>query len=108
MELTYKFNEKEIPLLYLTVKLNEDKIIPDLYINSTDRHQYLHFTSSHLNHTQRSTVSNQGLPVKRIYSEKEEDFLKHMMEMKLWFLKWGYSEKIVHQELRKVKFSKSS
>ena len=47
---------------------------------------------------------NQG---KRICSKKE-DFLKHMREMKLWFSKSGYSEKIVNQELRKVESSESS
>ena len=50
---------------------------------------------------------SQGLRVKRICSEKEY-FLKHMMEMKLWFLKRGYPENIVDQELGKVDFSESS
>ena len=58
---TYELNEKEIPFLDLTVKLNEGKISTDLYIKSTDRHQYLHFTSSHPNHTKRSIVCSQGL-----------------------------------------------
>ena len=89
------------------MKLNEVKISTDLYIKSTDRHQYLHFTSSHPNHTKRSIVYSQGLRVKRICSEKE-DFLKHMREMKLWFLKWGYPENIVDQELGKVEPSESS
>ena len=34
--------------------------------------------------------------------------LKHMREMKLWFLKRGYPENIVDQELGKVDFSESS
>ena len=58
---TYELNEKEIPFLDLTVKLNEGKISTGLYIKSTDRHQYLHFTSSHPNHTKRSIVCSQGL-----------------------------------------------
>ena len=58
---TYELNEKEIPFLDLTFKLNEGKISTDLYIKSTDRHQYLHFTSSHPNHTKRSIVCSQGL-----------------------------------------------
>ena len=41
--------------------------------------------------------------LKRICSEK-----KHMREMNLWFLKLGFPENIVNQELGKVKFSKSS
>ena len=48
---TYKSNEKEIPFLDLKVKFNEVTISTGLHLNSTDRHQYLYFTSSHLNHT---------------------------------------------------------
>ena len=47
-----------------------------------------------------------GLQVKRIHSEKE-DFLKHLREMKLWFLKQGYPENLVDQELGKVEFYES-
>ena len=47
---------------------------------------------------------SQRLRVTRMCSEKE-DILKHMREMKLWFLKWGYPENIVDEELGKVDFS---
>ena len=77
MKFTYESNEKEIPFLDLKVNLNEGKISTDLYIKSTDRHHYLHFTSSPPNHIKRSIVHSQRLRVKTIYSEKE-DFLKHM------------------------------
>ena len=60
LKFTYESNEKEIPFLNLKVKLNEGKIITDLYIKSTDRHQYLHCTSSHPYHTTRSIVYSQG------------------------------------------------
>ena len=81
LKFIYHSNKKEIPFLDLKVKLNEGKISTDLYIKSTDRHQYLHFTSSHPNHTKRSIVYSQGLRIKKICFEKE-DFLKHMREMK--------------------------
>ena len=42
--------------LDLKVKLNEGEISMDLCIKSADRHQYLHFTSTHFNHTKRSIV----------------------------------------------------
>ena len=99
-----KFNEK---FSDLKLKLNEGKICTDLYIKSMDRHQYLRLTSSHPNHTKRSIVYSQGSRVKMIRSEKE-DFLKHMREMKLWFLKQRYPENIVDQELGKVESSESS
>ena len=72
LKLTYESNEKKSPFLGLKVKFNQGKISTDLYIKSTDRHQYPHFTSSHPNHTKRSIVYSQGLRVKRICSEKEE------------------------------------
>ena len=107
LKFTYESNEKEIPFFDLKMKLNEGKISTDLYIKSTDRHQYLHFTSSYPNHTKRSVVYGQGLRVKRICSEKE-DFLKYMREIKLWFLKRGYPENVVDQELGKVESSELS
>ena len=107
LKITYESNEKEIPFLDLKVKLNENKISTDLYIKSTERHQYLHFTSAHPNHTKRSIVYSLELRVKRLCSEKQ-DFLKHMREIKLWFLKRGYPENIVDQELGKREFSESS
>ena len=56
LKFTYESNEKEISFLYLKVKLNEGKIITNLYIRCTDRNQYLDFISSHPNHTKRSTI----------------------------------------------------
>ena len=60
LKLTYEPNKKEISFLDLKLKLNEGKISTDLYVKSGDRHQYLHFTSSHRNHTKRSIVYSQG------------------------------------------------
>ena len=51
--------------IYLKVKLLEGKIKTDLYIKETDRHQYLHYNSSHPNHTKRSIVFSQALRMKR-------------------------------------------
>ena len=42
--------------------------------------------------------------MKRIYSE-EEDFTTHIGEMKLWFQKRAYPDKIMDKELDKVSFS---
>ena len=112
LKYTYESNEKEIPFLDLKVKLNEGKISTDFYIKSTDRHQYLYFTSSYPNHTKRSVVYSQGLRVKRICSEKE-DFLKYMREIKRGYpenivFKRGYPENIVDQELGKIESSELS
>ena len=53
----------------------------DLYIKPTDRHQYLHYTSSHPEHTKKSVVYSQTLRLSRICSEKK-DLKKRICEMK--------------------------
>ena len=80
MKLTHEFSKESLPLLDLKVKLLERKIKTDLYIKETDRHQYLHYSSSHPNHTKRSIVFSQALRMKRICSE-EEDFKTHINEI---------------------------
>ena len=101
-----KLRSFSFPLLFLDlkVKLLEGKIKTDLYIKETDRHQYLHYSSSHPNHTKRSIVFSQALRMKRICSE-EEDFKTHIAEMKSWFQKRAYADKIIDKELVKVSFS---
>ena len=50
-----------MPFLDLNVKLAKGKLETDLHIKSTDRHQYLHYMSSHPEHTKRSIVYSQTL-----------------------------------------------
>ena len=52
-------------------------------------------------------LKDQGLRLKRICAYKE-DFLRHMKEMGLWFLKRSYPENRVDRKLGKVNFSKPS
>ena len=73
-------------------------------VNSTDRHQYLHYTSSHPEHTKKSVIYGQALRLNRICSE-EKDFEKHICEMKSWFSQRGYPQKLIETETSKVKFS---
>ena len=47
IKFTHESNKEHIPFLDLNVKLSGNKLSTDLYIKSTDRHQYPHYTSSH-------------------------------------------------------------
>ena len=100
----HESNKEHIPFLDLNVNLLSNKFSTDLYIKSTDRHQYLHYTSSHPEHTKKSVVYSQALRLSRICSE-EKDFEKHICEMKSWFSWMGYLQKLVETEASKVKFS---
>ena len=85
--------------------MSEQKLKTTLHIKSTDHHQYLHYASSHPEHTTRSVVFSQTLRISRLCSE-ENDFKNYRSQMKSWFLKRGYPEKLIENEMRKVKFGK--
>ena len=88
IKFTHESSRKNVTFLDIDVKFLNGKIITDLHIKATDRHQYLHYTSSHPYHTKRSIVYSQALRVSRICSF-EEDFERHRNQMKLWFLNRG-------------------
>ena len=85
------------------MSLSNGNLSIDLRIKSTDRHQFLHYTSSHPDHTKRSIIYSQALRISRICSNKS-DFLKHLESMKSWFEVRGYPNKLIEQEIEKVKF----
>ena len=86
IKFTYESSKESIPFLDLSVKLETD-----VQIKPTDRHQFLHYSSSHPGHTNRSIVCSQTLRVSRICSH-EADFRKPTTEMISWFLKRSYPE----------------
>ena len=73
IKLTHESNKQHISFLDLNVNLSGNKLSTDLYIKPTDRRQYLHYTSSHPEHTKKSVVYSQALRLSRICSE-EKDF----------------------------------
>ena len=103
IKFTYESSKTSIPFLDLKVSLSNGYLSTDLHIKSTDRHQFLHYTSSHPDHTKRSIIYSQALRISRICSNKS-DFLKHLESMKSWFEVRGYPNKLIEQEMEKVKF----
>ena len=94
--------------LDLNVSFCDGKLTTNLHVKPTDRrHQYLHYTSAHPNHTKRSIVYTQALGLLRIWSCKN-DFENHIQEMKSWFRVRGYPDNLVKDEIGKVYFSKST
>ena len=95
---------ESIAFLDLKVIFKNRKAVTDLYVKSTDRHQYLHSLSAHPNYTKRSVVFSQTLRVSRLCSY-EENVMKHKANLKSWFLKREYPEKLISAEMGKAKFS---
>ena len=105
IKFTYEFNKEHISFLDLKVTLCDGKLTTDLHVKPTDRHQYLHYTLAHPNHTKRSIVHSQTLRLSRICSYKN-DFEKHLEEMKSWFRVRGYLDNLMKKEMSKVCFPK--
>ena len=61
IKFTHESSTESILFLDLRVKLSQGKLESDLHIKPTDRHQYLHYSSSHPGHTKRSIVYEQTL-----------------------------------------------
>ena len=91
VKFTSEYSGKRASFLDLQVDIVEDKLITSLFVKSTDRHQYLHYSSGHPEHTERSIIYSQTLRLKRL-SSLEKDFKEKLSEMKSWFLKRGYPE----------------
>ena len=69
-KLTYESTKTSIPFLDLKVSLSNGDLSTDLHIRSTDRHQLLHYTSSHPDHTKRSIICSQALTISKICFNK--------------------------------------
>ena len=82
--------------------MSDGKNSTDLYVKLTDKHHFLHYTSSHPDHTKRSIVFSQALRISRICSKKS-DFLEHLKKMKSWFSVRGYPKDLIEAEIKKVK-----
>ena len=106
LKFTFECDRNSINFLDLNVKLNNRELTKSVYIKPTDRHQYLHYKSSHPDHIKRSIVYSQTLRASRLCSFKE-DFVDHSEKMKTWFSKRGYPDKIIENEMKKVNFSES-
>ena len=103
IKFTHEYSKKEIPFLNLKVGIKDGKITTDLYVKDTDRHQYLHYTSAHPYHTNKSVVFSQALRLSRLCTY-EKDFKRHMAGMKQWFAKRDYPQDLINTEMNKVKF----
>ena len=78
-------HENFFSFLDFNVSLKNGSITTDLHTKSTDSHQYLHCSSSHPDHIKNSIIYSQTLRLSNICTY-EEDFDKHALNMKSWFL----------------------
>ena len=61
IKFTYEYSNKRVSFLDLKVDIVESKLITSLFVKPTDRHQYLHFSPGHPEHTKRAIIYSQTL-----------------------------------------------
>ena len=93
--------KKTIDFLDPDVALDNGSLESTVHIKPSDRHQYLHNSSSYPDHTKRSIVFSQTL---RKISSREKDSRDHCLQRRSWFLKRKYPEKLIDNEMKKVRF----
>ena len=104
IKFTHETSKENVIFLDLIVKLSKGCLTTDLHIKGTDRHQYLHFNSSHPDHTKKLIIYSQALRLTKICTF-ENDFLRHRDEMGSWFQRRGYPEDVINIEMKKVVFT---
>ena len=100
LKFTSERSEQKINFLDVTVQLNNNKFVADLYCNPTDYHQYLHYNSCYLEHMKKLSVYSQGLRIKTLCSEGTHLITNHLKDLKSWFCGGGYPENMVTQLAR--------
>ena len=101
LKFTYAKSKEKIEFLDLVIKLTDSKIVTDLYCKSADSHQYLHYDLCHAEHIKRSIMFSQTLWLKRICSQKS-NLDAHVKELKNWFSKRGYPEKVTSEQFNRA------
>ena len=98
IKFVYELNKENITFLGLDASLLGNKSTTYLHTKSTDKHQYLNYTSAHPAYTKLFVIYSQALRMSRICSYKI-DFEKHFVDMKLWFQARGYPSDLVQREI---------
>ena len=81
LSFTYETSKERVNFLGLNVSLRNGATSTDFYVKPTDRHQYLPYKSSNVEHIKTSIPYNQALRLSRICSS-EKDFKGHVERMK--------------------------
>ena len=102
IKFTHEFSESSISFLDVTVLLdNNNQISTDLYVKSTDTHQYLLHTSCHPNHVKKSIPFSLALRIRHICSTAEK-FKQRTSELLEFLCKRGHKQQYVQAQINKA------
>ena len=105
IKFTADYSREDIHFLDISVRKTNNQRVTDLYIKPRDTHQYLHVSSCHVYHSKKSIPYSQVLRLNRICSENSS-YDKRCSELEVWLRERGYSDKLVRQQVLKVRTHK--
>ena len=102
IKFTAEWSKKSINFWVVTVSLIDGQIETDVYVKSTDSHQYLHSPSGHSYHCKKNISYSQALHLNRI-CYKNNFFDIHCNNLEKLPSERGYSEKLVRKKILKAR-----
>ena len=107
IKFTADYSKEKVNFLDVQVIKKGDKLVTDLYVKSTDTHQYLDYSSCHPSHCKDSIPYSQALRLNRICSEVSS-FDKRCNELESWLQKRGYDDRLIRNKILSArKFSRN-
>ena len=102
IKFTYDISEVEVTYLDTGTYTEDSRLETDLYIKTTDKHQYLHIGSCHPKHTKSAIPFGQARRLRRICSE-ETNFDKNTEALVQHFQQRGYKSEEVQSAVERAK-----
>ena len=97
----YEISKERISFLDTEIYIKNNKLLTKILRKKTDRQIFLNINSELQKWLKNSIPYSLTLPIKRICSTKK-DFDHHPRELKERFLKQGYDQKLIDEQLDKV------
>ena len=101
IKFTHEFSKSHVSFLDVMVSLDNNKISTDLFVKSTDTHQYHLHTSCHPSHIKKSIPFSLALRIRRICSTTEK-FQQRTNELLEFLCKRGHRRQYVQSQISKA------
>ena len=92
-----KYSREWTDFLDAEIIKKDNRLLTDVFVKATDTHQYLHATSCHVYHSEKSIPYRHALHFYRV-SSKNQFFNKRWNDLEVWLKSRGYNEKLVRQQ----------
>ncbi len=101
--ITFEVNKStsKVNFLDVSIELKNNHLSTTLFSKPTDSHLYLNYSSNHPKHVLKNLPKGQFIRIRRICSETSE-YLRNSQVLCEFFIKRGYSEKLVRNVITEV------